>query len=215
MNCEWQNKMWSGRFGIEYTRRNMMSLAEMNIMYKQRFGVTRTELNGRFLHGIDKGCRILEVGCNIGNQMMCLKEMGYNDIYGIDIEDNALEIARGKNLNVIHASGFDIPFKDQYFDLVFTSGYLIHAVPERIFDAMAEIVRCSKSYIWGYEYYSPSYQAIEYRGKEGILWKADFAAIYQSNFPFLKLVKAEQLHYKDSENVDAMFLLSRALKEIA
>ena len=60
---------WAGQFGKEYTDRNALSLEEIEALYKGNYGVTRTELNERFLKGIDHSIRILEVGSNIGNQL--------------------------------------------------------------------------------------------------------------------------------------------------
>jgi len=31
-----------------------------------------------------------------------------------------------KNIDILQGSAFDVPFKDGFFDLVFTSGVLIH-----------------------------------------------------------------------------------------
>ena len=81
--------------------------------------------------------------------------MGYMDLWVIEIQKYAVKIARERTnlLNLLNASVFDIPFKDEYFDMVFTSGVLIHINPNDINKAMDEIYRCSKSYIWGFEYF--------------------------------------------------------------
>ncbi len=202
---------WAGNFGVDYTIRNLMPADELDKIYRARFGISRSEMNKSFIGNLDRDIKILEVGSNVGLQLTFLQDMGFKNLYGIELLPYAVEVAKSqtKNINIIQGSAYDVPFRDNYFDMVFTSGLLIHIPPENIKVVISEIVRCSKSYIWGYEYYSSSYQAIEYRGKDGILWKADFASIYQNSFPFLKLVKSEQLHYRDSENVDAMFLLRR------
>ena len=70
-----QIQHWAGSFGQEYTERNALSLKEMEAMYKSRYSLTRTELNERFLTGVDRSARILEVGSNVGNQLLCLQHM--------------------------------------------------------------------------------------------------------------------------------------------
>jgi len=53
-----------------------------------------------------------------------------------------------KRINIIHGVADDIPFKDGYFDMVFTSGVLIHISPGNINRVLDEIYRCSREYIW-------------------------------------------------------------------
>ncbi|MBU4487944.1 MAG: methyltransferase domain-containing protein, partial [Candidatus Omnitrophica bacterium] len=113
------------------------------------------------------------------------------------------------DINIIHGSAFNIPFKDDYFDLVFTSGVLIHIAPTDIKLVMEEIYRCAKRYIWGFEYYSDAHTPITYRGHANLLWKADFSKIYLSLSDDLRLVKEKHLKYADSNNVDTMFLVEK------
>ncbi len=206
-----QMNTWMGSFGKEYTDRNALSFEEMEAMYKGIYGVTKTELNQRFLGGIDRSARILEVGSNIGNQLLCLQKMGFCSLYGIELQSYAVELAksRTRNINIIEGSAFDIPYKDGYFNLVFTSGVLIHMHPSDIAEAMGEIHRCSSKYIWGLEYYADEYTEESYRGNEDLLWKADFSKLYLELFNDLVIVKEERLQYLDSDNVDNMFLLRK------
>lgn len=97
--------------------------------------------------------------------------MGFNDLYGVEINSYAVEFlkAKSKGINIVHNSAFDIPFKDGYFDLVFTSGVLIHIHPKNIRKALREIHRCARKYIWGYEYYSGHYTEVPYRRQSGLL----------------------------------------------
>ena len=202
---------WRGVFGSQYTRRNTMSLKELNNLYLRNYGITRSRLNRDFLKGIDRSSKILEIGSNIGSQLACLKRMGFKRLYGIEPQESALTYCRKQvaQLNVIKADAFDIPFKDGYFDLVFTSGVLIHINPRDIKRAIKEIYRCSSRYIWGFEYYSKEYETMDYRGENNLLWKADFLRLYTEMFPGLKKVKVKQIKYLHSSNVDTMFLLKK------
>jgi len=206
-----QMQKWAGQFGKDYTDRNALSLEEMETLYERNYGQTRTELNERFLKGIDRSIRILEVGSNVGNQLLCLQRMGFNNLYGIELQSYAVELSksRTRRINIIEGSAFDIPYKDGYFDLVFTSGVLIHVSPSDIALVVREIHRCTREYVWGFEYYADNYTEIPYRGQRNLLWKADFARLYLDQFGDLELVKEERLKYLDNDNIDTMFLLRK------
>ncbi len=206
-----QMEEWAGRFGEEYTDRNALSLDDMEALYLKNYGQTRAELNERCLKGVDRSIRVLEVGSNIGNQLVCLQRMGFSNLYGIELQSYAVELSksRTRRINIIEGSAFDIPYKDAYFGLVFTSGVLIHIAPSNVETAMGEIHRCTNKYIWGLEYYADNYTEIPYRGHKNLLWKADFAGMYLDKFDDLEPVRQERLEYLDSDNVDMMFLLEK------
>jgi pseudaminic acid biosynthesis-associated methylase len=206
-----QLKTWTGRFGKLYTDRNTLSLRDLDALYKKQFSTTRTDLNKRFLGKLPKSARILEVGCNTGNQLLLLQKMGYKNLYGIEPQEYAVECARQrcKGINIIRASAFDLPFRDGYFDVVFTSGVLIHINPADIHEALAEIYRTSCRFVWGYEYYAPEYNPVAYRGRRDLLWKTDFERLYLDTFESLHTVKVEYLDYRDGNNRDVMFLLEK------
>ncbi|MGD0896505.1 MAG: pseudaminic acid biosynthesis-associated methylase [Thermoguttaceae bacterium] len=203
--------IWAGDFGRDYTERNASSLAEMEELWRARYGLTRTEISEQFVGQLDRSIRILEVGANIGNHLLCLQNMGFQNLYGVELQWYAVEKAkeRTRRINIIQGSAFDLPFKDGYFDLVLTAGVLIHIAPADIQRALAEIYRCTGCYIYGFEYFCEDYREVEYRGHDNLLWKADFARVYKDAFPDLQLVKEEKYKYLDSDNVDVCFLLRK------
>lgn len=209
-----QEELWAGEFGKEWSRRNLLTPADLDKLYTKNYGCTRKELNFEFLDKLDRSIRILEVGSNTGTQLIMLQEMGFKSLYGIDILDFAVELAktRTKNINIIQGSAFDIPFKDGFFDLVFTSGLLIHFDPKDVKDVLKEIQRCTRKYIWVFEYFADTYTKIDYRGHEDLLWKANFAKLFTDNFKDLKLVKEKRLKYLENDNVDTIFLLEKKKK---
>ncbi len=206
-----QMEKWVGNFGKEYTSRNALSLDEMENLYKERFGYTRTEMNSEFIGNFDRNIKILEIGSNVGNQLLCLQKMGFKNLYGIELQSYAVELSksRTKHINIIVGSAFDIPYKDSYFDLVFTSGVLIHINPSDISMAAKEIYRCAKDYIWGFEYYADKYTGILYREHKELLWKTDFAKLFRTQFSELELVQEKRFEYIDNDNLDSMFLLRK------
>jgi len=207
-----EEEAWSGEFGEAYTDRNLMSPDELDQQYVDNYGVSRTELNEEFLAGLDID-RILEVGCNVGNQLCLLKKMGHTNLWGVELQDHAVEIARKRTsgINIVKGSAFDIPHKDGFFDLVFTSGLLIHISPDDIDKVLDEIYRCTNRYIWGFEYYSPGgYEMTNYRGEDGLLWKTYFAKLFLDRFTDLTMVKERRYtHLEDKRLVDQMFLLKK------
>jgi pseudaminic acid biosynthesis-associated methylase len=206
-----QEKFWDSSFGKKYTDRNIYSPSTLDKFYKKTLGVTRSKINADFLanHKINN---TLEVGCNVGNQLRLLQINKFKNLYGIEIQKDAVERAKKitKGINIIQGSAFELPFKDNYFDLVFTSGVLIHIHPHDLKAVMKEIYRVSKKYIFGLEYYNNHYQEIIYRGHKDRLWKTDFAKAYQSCFPDLKLLKVKCYPYlKNEKNIDSAFLLRK------
>jgi len=181
-------EVWRGEFGRAYTDRNAWSVGEMEEKYRHTYGLTRTEMNRRQLDHLDRNLRILEVGANVGNQLLCLQQMGFTSLYGIELQDYAVELAkqRTRHINLITGVAHDLPFKDRYFDLVFTSGVLIHIAPTEIVAVLREIHRCTRRYIWGFEYFAECYTEVNYRGHDGLLWKTDFARFYLDTFADLR-----------------------------
>ncbi len=207
-----QIDFWAGEFGKEYTDRTSRTHEEWNKTYMEMWGITKIDMNKAFIGHLPKDIKILEVGCNTGMQLNGLQTMGFQNLYGIELQPYAAEEAKKytKDVNIVCGSGFDLPFKDKYFDIVCTNGVLIHISPNDISLIMAEMYRCSKKYIWGFEYFAEKTTEINYRGHNNRLWKSDFAKLFMTQFPDLKLVKKEMYPYVDNpSNVDCMFLLEK------
>jgi pseudaminic acid biosynthesis-associated methylase len=206
-----QIEVWKGQFGREYTERNTFDSDALDALYRKNYGVTRTQVNERFLSDVPKDARILEVGCNTGNQLALLQKMGYRDLSGVELQPYALEIARSRTEGIAlkEGSALNLPYQDAAFDLVFTSGVLIHIAPADLPRALTEIHRCAGMYIWGMEYYAADVTEVNYRKQNGLLWKMDYARRYAEIFPDLTLIKEERLPYLDNPNIDTIFLLRK------
>ena len=206
-----QIKFWQGDFGREYTQRNTLTMEEWDSAYLKTWGVTKGALHEVFLGNLSRDIRILEVGCNVGQQLRQLDMMGFKNIFGIDIQPNAVAKANtiSKNIKAVSGSLLEIPFENNEFDLVFSSGVLIHIHPNDLDTAMKEMYRCSKRYIWGAEYFADSPQEVVYRGHSGYLWKMNYCQRFQSKFPDLKILKDLRIKNTNSDNVDQMYLLEK------
>lgn len=209
-----QVKFWEGEFGAEYSKRNSYNYESWNNWYVNNFGIAKETINAEFLNTLDKDVKILEMGCNVGQQLYCLQKMGFTNLFGVELQSKAAETAKKQfdNLNIVVGSGFDLPFKDNFFDVVFTNGVLIHIAPENLKNIMSEMIRCTKTFIWGFEYFSEEVQEIPYRGNNNVLWKANYAQMLMNLSPQLEAVKIKDFPYISKEhigNTDRMYLLQK------
>jgi pseudaminic acid biosynthesis-associated methylase len=207
-----QEKFWKSDFGKEYTDRNNWQQDEdWDKIYIDTWGITKTEINDKVLKDIPRDIKILEVGCNYGAQLRGFQRMGFENLYGVELQPYAVEKSKSRfsGLNIITGSGFDLPFKDGFFDLVCTNGVLIHIAPHDHLNFMKEIHRCSKKYIMGWEYYNNETKELNYRDNQGFMWKANYASIYQKNFPDLQLKDEHFVKYLANDNRDSIFLLEK------
>ena len=209
-----QTEFWTGTFGKEYTDRNPQSLEQSEQAHLSSYGVLRSQLNEEFIGSLSRDARILEVGCNVGIQLLQLQRMGFRNLYGIELQSYAVEKAKKitHGINIIQGSGFDIPFKDGFFDLIYTNGVLIHIAPADLPLIMQEMIRCSKQYVWGFEYFSEEQREIPYRGNNGYMWKMNFSEEFLNADPCLVKVKEKLLPYTseaEKGNTDVMYLLEK------
>jgi pseudaminic acid biosynthesis-associated methylase len=206
-----QTAIWKGDFGHEYTDRNTLGPEGLDELCRRNYGISRREINESFLRGIPKDASFLEVGCNSGNQLLRLQHMGYTNLSGVELQPYALEIARQRlpGVSLQLGSALSLPHEAASFEVVFTSGVLIHISPKDLPRAMEEIYRCSRRYIWGMEYYSSDVAEVAYRGHNRLLWKMDYARNYLERFPDLELVRQQRLPYVENKNIDAVFLLRK------
>lgn len=207
-----QEKFWNSNFGKEYTERNKWhSDEEWDKIYSDTWGMTKLEINNKVLKDLPREITILEVGCNYGAQLRGFQRMGFSNLYGVELQGYAVEESKKAfyGLNIITGSGFDLPFKDNFFDLVCTNGVLIHISPADHYSFMKEIHRCSKRFIMGWEYYDKDLKELNYRNNEGYMWKADFESIYRKHFPGLTVMEKHFIKYLSNDNVDAIFLLEK------
>jgi hypothetical protein len=79
-----QSKAWAGEFGSQYSERNLLNPPDLDQTYQDKYGLTRTDLNHGFLKDIPRSASILEVGCNLGNQLILLRQMGFENLSGIE-----------------------------------------------------------------------------------------------------------------------------------
>ncbi len=116
------------------------------------------------------GGKILEAGCNIGNNLSSFPK-NY-DIYGLDLNEKALKKCKDRYPSFKFEKGslLDIPFPDSFFDIVFTRGVLIHISPENLDNALLELLRVSKKWVFNLEYFGEDGKMIKWKRGDDMLW---------------------------------------------
>ena len=175
-------EVWSGKFGDDYTERNKDA-------YKKRWPFWQDFVK----RWAFDNC--LEVGCNTAANLGMISTLKENQIgmWGCDVNANALWKARKlePGLNLVYASGLNLPFMDDWFDLVFTAGVLIHQTPETREAMMQEIIRVSNGYVVAIEYDNPIFEEIPYRGLTNGLFKGPWGEVYEKRYGLRFLDKYE------------------------
>jgi len=205
-----QIDFWRGKFGEVYLERNK-TFDEVNKRYKNQTGITVEQIFLNFFEDIDRDLKIIELGCNVGLNLSFLQKMGFRNLYGLELNQKACEIAARNNpsISFIHSGIEEYDPKDEKFDLVFTAGVLIHINPNSLNSIIKKIVNLSNKYIFGFEYFSNDVVAIDYRNHKGVMWKQNFPLLYKKLFPSLKTIKEEKIPYKEGNLYDVAYLLMK------
>jgi SAM-dependent methyltransferase len=101
-----------------------------------------------------KEMRILDLGCNCGRHLNALREMGFNCLYGVDVNPMCKEVMRKHfpalcDMVVCNFLSFEqyLPgVSENYFDIIFTHGKTIEHVTPR-FSLVRHLCRSCKKYI--------------------------------------------------------------------
>lgn len=162
-------EFWRGEFGRSYTERNRVDWERRKPFW--RFIIDKTDLRSA-----------LEVGCNVGWNLRSLSSQLLTSprptLFGIDINEDAVEQAKEAGLSVGCMSALDLR-ETPMFDLVFTVGVLIHIPTSQLHEVMTKIVRTSRRYVLAVEYADEKEVEIEYRGHSGKLWCRPFGKMYE------------------------------------
>lgn len=204
-----QKEFWKSNFGEDYIKRHM-EIQQKDAPVVKLTGVSTQFVMEEFLKNLDKDMKILEVGCNTGLSLTVLKNLGFKNLYGLEINSNAIKIAQ-KNLPSakFFNSSIEEFICDEKFDLVFTTWVLIHINPIVLDSVLKKIVDLSRKYVFGYEYFSEKLIMIPYRGTTNTMWKENFCQHYKTLYPSFELVKIKKIPYLESELVDEAFLLKK------
>jgi pseudaminic acid biosynthesis-associated methylase len=175
---------WTGTFGDDYIERNAATKESVALALKMWSNLL-LQFRGAKLDSI------LEVGSNVGQNLRALRLLTDAQLFAVEPNKKAVDVL--VNDRVLPAScvsladAFDIPHDDNFFDLVFTCGVLIHISSENLSAAYREIYRVSRRFILSIEYFSEQPVEIPYRGHSALLFKRDFGLLWKEMFPELAI----------------------------
>lgn len=158
-----QTLFWEGYFGNEYTERNQVQPEARAYFFRKVFSKAP---------GINTVC---ELGANKGHNLKAIHLVDKSvALTGVEINRAACEqMAKDKSINALCSSIQDFNPENQ-FDLVFSSGVLIHLPPADLPAVYKKMFELSARYVLINEYYNPVPVEIEYRGHSQRLFKRDF-----------------------------------------
>lgn len=175
-------EFWAGEFGEEYTRRNRVDW-RARILFWDRL-IQKTGVRS-----------VYEVGCNAGWNLSAIRAVDQNiALAGNEINLKAQSQALACDFDV-HTQPIQEMYFDEEFELVFTSGVLIHLDLESLQETVAAIVSASCDYVLAIEYESDVEEEVEYRGHTGKLWKRPYGKMYEACG--LTLIETGKLDAKD------------------
>ncbi|MGQ0430943.1 MAG: pseudaminic acid biosynthesis-associated methylase [Microthrixaceae bacterium] len=170
-------ELWAGDFGDGWVKRNGRAFDARAAFW--------ADLVGRY-----PAERVLEVGAAHGENLRHLSNLiEPHHLWGLDINRSSLDampkVAPG--INPCWGQARSLPFRDGFFDLVFTVGLLIHQPDSTLPIVMSEIVRCSRRFVLCGEYHADERTDVHYRDQDGVLIKRDYGGLYLELFPELEL----------------------------
>jgi|SRR3972149_8161840 len=171
-----QEMFWTNSFGDRYRQNNEKFDDDLQV-----------KAWGKMLNSImhDKPNTILECGSNIGRNLMTLKRLLPSvKVSLIEINKESFNLAV-KNVSPEHSFNGTIlqsDFKNNSFDLTYTSGVLIHIPPYDLYKNMAKIYNYSDKYILIAEYFARDMESKIYHGQINKLFKMDFGGFFMDNF---------------------------------
>lgn len=172
-------EFWTGKGGNDYVDRNTMDAINLS---------RRAKMWSQIFENIASPYSVLEVGANIGINLVAIKRILPPVVHCAAVEPNSkaadLLLRLGVANEVWTNSADDLYIADNRFDVVFTSGVLIHIEPSQLLKSCKEIHRVSKRYVICAEYFSDQPIEIEYRGS--FIWKRDWGQFWLDNFEDLR-----------------------------
>jgi SAM-dependent methyltransferase len=96
----------------------------------------------------NKSIKFLDFGCGDGNSAKhCNQLMPQSNYFGIDVSEKSIEVANTKSSNTnnfTHFDGYNIPYENDFFDVVFAANVFHHIHFELHLNLFKEIYRVLK-----------------------------------------------------------------------
>ncbi len=169
---------------------------------------------GNLSKKLEKNSKILEVGCGSGEGLAMFRG---HEIYGVDKSKKSVELSKKYTKNIFEADAVELPFEDNYFDIVYSSGLLEHFDDNKAGKIISEMARVIKqngrviiivpnSFCIWYKLYKFLTQKIN---KWEFGYERDF-----SIFGLKKIAKKNGLDIKNSFGLQVLLPLATNRKEL-
>lgn len=162
-----QEALWIGPFGNAYTARNQVRWRDRMKFWSMIVHQTKIQ-------------SAIELGCNAGWNLLCLRELGVKELVGVDVNESAVVMATAQGLLVEQGGAEMVDCLGPIHDLTFTAGVLIHISPQRITETMKRMIAGSAKYVLAIEYDAPEEEEVPYRGLSDALWKRPYGQMYEA-----------------------------------
>jgi len=206
-----QQNFWKGDFGSSWARKRNSFFDAYHSWEADSKSTLKNVLTDA-LRTVNKDISILELGCNDGFVLKTLQDMGFTDVNGLDINEEAVKNAM-KNLP--DSKIYHQPLEKQVpnHDLILTSAVLIHIHPDNLPSVMKTMYMESNKYILGRELSSIEPQA-PHLG-DGSIWKdyywtRRFKDMWLKMFPQLKVVYYDLIKMTSKDDIQTeVYLLEK------
>ena len=188
-----QEKFWAGKFGTEYSDRNVGA----NIL------ASNIALFADIFKRIPKLNSVIEFGPNIGLNLKAL-DLLYPGQEQVAVEIN--QVAANKiNVALPNTKVFNLAISDfdsgmlsnGLCDLALIKGVLIHINPDQLKMVYKKLYESTKKFILICEYYNPKPDTVTYRGHVDKLFRRDFAGEMLDIYSDLTLVNYGFAYHRD------------------
>lgn len=163
----------------------------------------------------DLSTKILDIGCGFGQILKGIKDLGYADLYGIDISKEAVDYCKSIGLNVDRISdliGFTKSCKDK-FDFIIMNHVLEHIDKSKIIETLKAIKEGLLNKGGSFLVTVPNAQSDTgcYWAYEDFTHTTIFTA--GSLYYVLKSAGFERIEFLDLHNTEGLSFLKKAIKK--
>ena len=124
--------------------------------YIPEFNASKRHLEIFFDEEEIKGKKILDCGCGTGIFTNIFASMGAGEVTGLDISPGSLQTGRAlkeriglKNIEFVEGDMLQLPYSDEYFDIVWAWGSAHHTEnPMRAIEEIDRVLKKMETFCW-------------------------------------------------------------------
>jgi hypothetical protein len=174
MSAASDEDLWAGWYGIQYT-------TKFTVDWRERIPLLRWVLDTCALAGHPVRS-VLDVGTNAAWNLRALRDIDPSlQLEGLEINQHVAITGASMEFLVTcgNARHLAAHFRESAFDLVMTSGVLIHLPPEHVEEAMRAIARVARRWVLAIEYPSDVEIAVRKHGDTPRAWARPYCELYE------------------------------------